>query len=330
MAMTPLDSRFDELLALLRRHPGGMTSTELAEALGVDASTIRRDVAKLAGADVGLRRRGRRYSLNFHRAQRPLRLTSDEVLATYLACRLLTRQQSARNPHAESAMRKLADAVRDDAPRLAHYIEDAGLLLRSLPAREGFIEALETLTQALSEGRVVVLHYRDQFGTTSERRFHPYAIEPYDETNSCYTIGFDELRSAIRTFRLDRIAVISLTDDRFDIPAGFDPSRLFSEAWGVVWHETPPQTVELRFFGEAARKIQEAFWHPSQRLMSQSDGSCVVTFRVSEPNEMQRWILQWGADVEVLSPSSLRERIAIDVAHAAQQYADQHGPAPTV
>src|SRR5215469_16025689 len=140
-----LDSRLLELEALLRRHPAGLTSSELAESLEVDASTIRRDIARLNSVGVELRKRGRRYQLSFHQAMRSLRLTPDEVLALYLACRLLSRQQSDRNPHAERVMQKLAGAVQDDAPRFASYIEDAAVLQRSLPLRQGYLAVLETI-----------------------------------------------------------------------------------------------------------------------------------------------------------------------------------------
>ena len=322
-----LDTRLVEIESLLRRHPAGLTSGELAESLEVDSSTIRRDLARLSSAGVELRKRGRRYQLSFHQAMRSLRLTPDEVLALYLACRLLSRQQSDRNPHAERVMQKLAGAVRDDAPRFASYIEDAAVLQRSLPLRQGYLAVLETLTQAWSEGRVVHLSYRDQAGSVTERRFHPYCLEPYGATNSSYTIGFDELRGAIRTFKLDRVAAAELTDDRFDIPSAYNPNRLFSEAWGVVWRDTPPQTVELRFFDDAARIVQEAFWHPSQRVVAQQDGTCCVTFQVSEPNEMVAWIRQWGADVEVISPSSLREAIVADARQLAERYRELNGSA---
>ena len=79
------------------------------------------------------------------------------MLALYLACRLLSRQQSDRNPHAEHVMQKLADAVHDDSPRFSNYIEEAALLQRSLPLDEDYLAVLETLTQAWSEGRVVHL-----------------------------------------------------------------------------------------------------------------------------------------------------------------------------
>lgn len=318
------NSRFAELEALLRRHPAGLTSSELAESLEVDASTIRRDLARLSSMGIEIRKRGRRYQLSFHQATRSLRLTPDEVLALYLACRLLSRQQSDRNPHAEKVMQKLADAVRDDAPLFSNYIEDAALVQRSLPLHEGYLTVLEAMTQAWSEGRVVKLRYRDQSNAITERRFHPYCIEPYGETNSCYSIGFDELRGSIRTFKLDRIGAIELTSDRFTIPSGFNPNRLFSEAWGVVWRDTPPKAVELRFFGDTARIVQEAFWHPSQRIIPQQDGTCRILFQVSEPREMIAWIRQWGADVEVISPADLREAIAAEVQEMAKLYDEQN------
>ena len=227
-------SRLVELEALLRQHPDGLTSSELAEALEVDVSTIRRDLGRLSSTGVEVHKRGRRYHIGFHHATRSLRLTPDEVLALYLACRLLSRQQSDRNPHAEHVMQKLADAVHDDSPRFSNYIEEAALLQRSLPLDEGYLAVLETLTQAWSEGRIVHLRYRDRTGSITERNFHPFCIEPYGATNSCYTIGFDELRHAIRTFRLNRILAADLTNEHFDIPSDFSPNRLFSEAWGVV------------------------------------------------------------------------------------------------
>jgi predicted DNA-binding transcriptional regulator YafY len=161
-------------------------------------------------------------------------------------------------------------------------------------------------------------------------------LEPFGETHGCYAIGFDEARGDIRTFRLDRIDAVALTADRFELPASFDPSRLFAEAWGVVWSGAEPQLVVLRATGEGAARVQERTWHPSQRLDPQPDGSCVVTFRVSAPDEMYRWILQWGADVEVLAPPGLRAAVAAEAARMGRRYAErdagdaprQLGPAP--
>lgn len=315
-------SRREELLSELRRHPDGMTSRELAETLGVDDSTIRRDLMRLRAGDLGLQRRGRRYRLDFHRAERPLRLKVDEVMALYLACRLLARQQGDRNTHAESAMRKLAEAVDDDAPRLARQFEDAALVALALPLREGFQRALEILTQAVSDGRVISLQYRNQDGKVTQRRFRPYALEPFGETHACYAIGFDESVEAIRTFRVDRIESIEVTGERFEPPADFDPSRLFAEAWGVVWSGAEPTRVVLRFTGQSANVVRERIWHPSQRVERDAGDGWLMTFRVSAPRELKRWVLQWGADVEVIAPLDLREEVARESQRLGSRYND--------
>jgi predicted DNA-binding transcriptional regulator YafY len=319
--LTP--ERLNDIESQLRQSPEGLTSTELAVRLGVDASTVRRDLALLRTRQQGLRRRGRRYHLDFHQASRPLMLTPDEALPLYLACRLLARSQSERNPHAETVMLKLADTLHDDAPPFAHAIEDAARLLRALPERVGYRAILETVTQGWARGLKVALRYRNLADEVHDRRIHPYCIEPYGETNACYTIAFDERSGQIRTFRLDRALTATLTEEPFATPPSFQLARLFAEAWGVVWRDQPPQSVELRFFGAAAATVPESFWHPSQRITEEPGGTCRVSFRVSEPMEMERWIRQWGSEVEVLRPLSLRDRIAQEAARTAQRYTDR-------
>ena len=51
-----------------------------------------------------------------------------------------------------------------------------------------------------------------------------------------------------------------------------------------------------------------------------SDGGCVLHLWVSEPLEMQPWIRSWGAQVEVIAPDWLRERIADELRQAGEQY----------
>src|SRR5262249_25665812 len=211
--LTP--ERLTDIESALRQSPDGLTSTELAVRLGVDASTVRRDLTQLRSTQPGLRRRGRRYHLDFHQASRPLMLTPDEALPLYLACRLLARSQSERNPHAETVMLKLADTLHEDAPPFAHAIEDAARLLRALPERVGYRAILETVTQGWARGRKVALRYRNLANEVHDRRIHPYCIEPYGETNACYTIAFDERSGQVRTFRLDRALTATLTEEPF-------------------------------------------------------------------------------------------------------------------
>jgi len=52
----------------------------------------------------------------------------------------------------------------------------------------------------------------------------------------------------------------------------------------------------------------------------QPDGSLIWRARVAEPQEMLPWIRGWGADVEVVEPPSLRERMMGEARRLARVY----------
>ena len=63
------------------------------------------------------------------------------------------------------------------------------------------------------------------------------------------------------------------------------------------------QWATLRFTPERARYVAMEEWHPKQRTKWERDGSYVLEV----PAELLMDILKFGADVEVTSPSALRE-----------------------
>jgi predicted DNA-binding transcriptional regulator YafY len=78
--------------------------------------------------------------------------------------------------------------------------------------------------------------------------------------------------------------------------------------------------VALRFTPAVTPHVRERHWHASQTLEATPEGGCVLRVCVAEPLEMQPWIRSWGAQVEVLAPGWLRERIAAELRQAADQY----------
>ena len=92
--MTPTDTRYERLDAIerqLARSIEGLTTGELATIFTVDPDTIRRDLYMLEGRGTGLIKQGRRYQLDHRRSIYKIKMTTDELLALYLATRLLSR-----------------------------------------------------------------------------------------------------------------------------------------------------------------------------------------------------------------------------------------------
>jgi proteasome accessory factor B len=322
--MKGLDSRLERIEDIerkLSRRPEGWTTGELAREYGVDPSTIFRDLAILESMGTGLVKRGRRYVLDHRRSLHQVKLTNDEVLALYLAARLLSRHSDEHNPHVVKALEKLADALDTKSPLIARHVAQAAAAVRSRRTRREYVEALEILTQGWAEGRKVRLRYRSYSkDETTERTFAPYFIEPSGIGYACYVIGYDDLRESLRTLKVERVHAATLTDERFARPDRFDAQHLLASAWGVIWRDEGEIEVTLRFTPVVVRRVKESVWHHSQRLEDLPDGACLFTVRVGSTLEMKPWIRQWGADVAVVSPPELRQELIAEVQAMARAY----------
>jgi len=123
----------------------------------------------------------------------------------------------------------------------------------------------------------------------------------------------------VRTFKLQRILDLALTLETFEPP---DPAVVqagLDRAWGVITDQEEVE-VELRFDAAIAPLVTETTWHPSEQVERLENGDVLWRGRVPGTLEIRRWILQWGAQVEVLSPSELRDEIAEIHRVAAARY----------
>ena len=112
--MKRLDSRIErieQIERMLAQHPKGLTTGELAREFGVDATTIFRDLAILQSMGTGLIKEKRRYILDHRRSLHSVKLSINELLAIYLAVRLLSRHSDEHKPHVVKALEKLADTL---------------------------------------------------------------------------------------------------------------------------------------------------------------------------------------------------------------------------
>jgi predicted DNA-binding transcriptional regulator YafY len=313
--------RIEQIERKLVQRPEGWTTGELAREFGVDPTTIFRDFDLLESMGTGLIKHGRRYVLDHRRSMHSVRLSINELLAIYLAVRLLSRHSDEHNPHVVKALEKLADTLRAKSPLIARHIDQAATAVRARQTRREYVEALEVLTQGWAEGKKVRLRYRSYTkDETTERTFAPYFIEPSGIGYACYVIGYDEMRGAIRTFKVERIYEARLTDEPFTIPEGFDPQRLLASAWGVIWRDEGEIEVTLRFAPSVVRRVKESTWHHSQRIEDLPDGSCLFTVMIGSTQEVKPWIRGWGAAVEVLSPHEFREEMIEEVREMARVY----------
>ncbi len=308
-------ARLREIEELLLVEPEGLSAVDIAARLNVDRRTVYRDLDFLQEQGVPLWQHNGAFGVDRTRYMANLRLSFQEAMALVLAGLLLARMTTERNPHMSAALRKLAAVL--PQPMTVHLSRAADRVQRR---EDGLhrVQVLETITDAWGRSRKLRIGYRSPGrGALRERVVAPYALEP--TANGIYLIGYDDSVKDIRTFKLDRLETALVLDEPYTLPPSFDAEAHLATSWGIMTGKAVT-AVALQFTPAVAQLVRERRWHPTQHLQSTAEGGVTLRVRVSEPLEMQPWIRSWGAQVRVLEPDWLRDRIAAELKEAAAQY----------
>lgn len=307
------DDRIKSKAARLRRiehclynTPQGLRATELARYCGVDRRTIYRDLLALHEIGIPVWEDRGRFGIDRGAYVSTVRLTLNEAVALFFAARLLAHHSDEHNPHVVSALDKLAAGLPDET--ISSHLAQVADVIRARPLRVPYVLVLEVLTRAWADRRLVRLRYRAASRDVTERVVAPYFLEVSRSEPAAYVIGYDRLRAALRTFKIERIEHAELLDECYDIPPEFDPYDYLASSWGVI--DDAAVEVRLRFTDRVASRVRESVWHHSQQLLDLDDGGCELAMTVGGIREIRSWVLSWGADVEVLEPAELRAEVA--------------------
>jgi predicted DNA-binding transcriptional regulator YafY len=108
-------------------------------------------------------------------------------------------------------------------------------------------------------------------------------------------------------------------------PETFDPKpddqwkHLLQGAFGI-FQAKETVTAVLRFTPFRARWIKEQIWHPHQTMTHLDDGGLELSLPVADFREIKLKILQFGADVEVISPEELRQEVRKEIEKMTKIY----------
>ena len=162
--------RLDQLEYLLLDHSDGLTKAEIARRLGVHRSTAAEYIDDLGKRTVLYEPSPGRYAIDRDAYKVRVHLTIHESLALHLAARLLTTRTDKHNPHAASALRKLGVALEKLAPRISQHLALSAEVLEDISRRRDpvFVQVLETLTRAWSQGKKVHLTHEMENGRIFE------------------------------------------------------------------------------------------------------------------------------------------------------------------
>ena len=295
-----------ELLQTYRRLSGG----EMARRLEVAPRTVRRYIMTLQDIgipiDAELGRYGG-YRLRPGYKLPPLMLTDDEALAVVLGL-LAGRQLGlvAASTAVEGALAKLdrviPDALRDRV-RATQETVGLGLAVGFLTRERVDTGALLTLGAAVHDQRRVQISYRARSEQTTERSVNPYGV--VFQSGRWYLAGWDHLRRAVRTFRLDRVLAVRATDQTFRRPEGFDPvSDVQQSIAAAPWAWAVEVLLNLSL-QEARRRVS-----PTVGTLVQEPNGVLLKLGADNLKWAASYLVGLGCRFTVRKPPQLRDTLA--------------------
>jgi len=235
-----------------------------------------------------------------------MQITEGEIFALVVAEKALQqyRGTSFEKPLL-SAIKKMEQALPDTISlNLADIEHTISFRTRAEPILD--LKTFDVLARAVSQRQQLELQYRKP-GQKPE----PRIVDPYHLANingEWFLFAFDHARKDIRTFAPARIQSVQPTGKHFERAQKFSLEKRLRDSFGVHSGQGEYEVV-IRFNARAADYIREKKWHPSQTLRDLKDGSAELKMKLSSLAEVQRWVLSWGGDAEVMKPEELAESV---------------------
>jgi predicted DNA-binding transcriptional regulator YafY len=287
------------IVLLLNRRK--TTAKELAERFEVSVRTIYRDVATLNGAGIPvIASQGHEGGLAIPDGYKFSRqLLSARDLRSLLAT-LRGVNQAMANKDLQRIIDTLDNLLLEDdeatkQPGHRPLVVDITPWGPTLTPQE----TIQTVQRAVDGALLLSFSYTDASGKVSRRTVEPHTLVFKGYT--WYVIAYCRLRCDFRLFRLSRIATPSFVGETFPRRDVDDLQRFFQ------FDCYPTQPVVLRFAQSVRAKVEDFF--PGTTLNRDDDGWLIASLDLPDDPWLFSFLLGFGADLEILSPGSWRERM---------------------
>ena len=304
--LTPT-ARLLEFLELLQAKPL-ITGREISDRLGIDPRTVRRYVEALQNLGIpveGQRGVGGGYRIRPGYRLPPLMLTDDEAVAVALGVQAAGRLGlSGSEDAADGALAKIHRVLPDGLRRRVEALE--ATLDFTSSARRGAPVSGETvllLAYATRRKRRLRTTYRAFSGDETRRELSPHGLVVH--SGRWYLAAHDHLRDDLRTFRVDRMLRVRVTDEAADDPPeSFDAVTYVSTSLArAPWGWEVEVVLELPI-DAALRRVPSTLAE-----LADQDGGTVLRMRADSLDSAATVLAGLGCTFKIRKPDELRASV---------------------
>ncbi len=136
------------------------------------------------------------------------------------------------------------------------------------------------------------------------RIVEPYALKEFK--NRWYVLANDLKDNKVKSFALDRLTELEITNKKFQLPNNFNINEHFKFSFGIISpNGQEPQEVILSFDPFQGKYIKTLPLHESQVILKDNEQELLIKLTLYITHDFIMEILSFGENVKVIQPESL-------------------------
>ena len=196
--------------------------------------------------------------------------------------------------------------------------------LINIPSVQKGSEYLSLIGEALTEGKVLEVTYHKYDADPYDTKLEPYCLKLFNRRWYLFAKKVGEER--IKSFSLDRVSNMDITEIKYIREPGFDPDAFFGNYFGVYMGGISVEDVIIRTTKVSMKFLVDLPLHRSQRLIDKKDAENQLKkrglqfkerlghdyyfmFHIAPTPDFENELIKLCENCEVLYPLWLREKL---------------------
>lgn len=320
-------NRIDRLTAILVKLQSKKNTSahEISDLFGISLRTVYRDMRALgeAGVPIGLEATKGYFIVDGYHLP-PVMLTKEEAGSVLLAGKLVEKMgDKSVTEGFRSALMKISSVLKGSARDYVESLDKyVSVVQPEIPKNDAFPDDfLADIKLALVESRVLEFEYYSKYkDQNSLREVEPLGLVFYSA--HWHLIAYCRLREDIRDFRTDRIMKLKRVDLQYERKYDGDYRDLIKnfDQTGEV------QSVIIRFNKSVARYISDQKYYYGYIKEEALEEYIEMTFMVGSFQYFARWLIMFGAEVDIIEPDGLKVEMVKIVEELNEHYKSEPIP----
>lgn len=153
----------------------------------------------------------------------------------------------------------------------------------------------------------------------SQRSVSPYALKEF--RNRWYIIAKDSKDGNIKSFALDRLTDLEITNQTYQYPDNYSIEQSYRYCFGIISpNDEEPQDIILSFDPFQGKYIKTLPIHDTQQVLVDNADELQIKLKLCVTHDLLMELLSFGDNMKVIGPKSLADQIKQAHEKACRQY----------